>query len=696
MRRRRGLVLATVILGLVWGSAPPARAFQGPVAGLTTGYGGYQLDMDVRWPEPDQTPPAAGWPVLFLGHGAGGNKTSLATSAGNFADDGYVTLTWTNRAVSTDTIPSIFAADLLAIKAWLLDDFQPQHGVPLNPDLFGITGSSLGGYTSWSAALKTDAFAVIAPQNWGFHFFRHGMVRQGSIERITGGPFASVLPTPYDAAGLQAAVDAVFDSAFSAFPAVTIPVMTQVAFLDARTGATYALEDYLALTGGGPRFVYVGTGGHGTPDTDGSFRSDLRNRWLAHYLKGEDNGIEHEPPVQVALLGTNEHLTYAAWPPPDQDTATLHLRDDGRLLAAPPIGDEPADTLVNDPGSSTWASFAPNFALNAIRNALPATTLAYRSAPLGEEVLLLGQPSVRLQVAGTGSHYQVDVHLYDVADGSDPLLLAYGTATLDATPADVTIPLSLTGRRLAAGHRVELELANRDDQDIDYTDGFTPNGGQMRYIPFFEYSTTDVFHDVARVSSLTLPLIAHDVLPVAGVVCAPAPRAGCRLPALAGKSALVVKDGTPDKKDVLTWHWSKGSATTFADLGDPLGADGWVFCLYDGSGTLALEARAPAGGLCDGKACWKQLGSSQAPKGFKYADRSLASDGLSTVQVVAGDALKAKAVVKGKGEHLGDSGHFPALPLSLPVTAQLQTTDTCFEADYATAQVNDAGQLKAK
>jgi hypothetical protein len=62
------------------------------------------------------------------------------------------------------------------------------------------------------------------------------------------------------------------------------------------------------------------------------------------------------------------------------------------------------------------------------------------------------------------------------------------------------------------------------------------------------------------------------------------------------------------------------------------------------------------------------------------------------MQVKAGVTPRAKATVKGKGPNLGA----PTLPLALPVVAQLQSTSTCWEVTYASAQVNGPTVFKAK
>ena len=674
-----------------------AQAFQGPYASLVAGPGGFQLDLDIRWP--DGPPPAGGWPAVFFAHGSGGDKNSFASLAETYADDGYVALTWTGRLVTSQPTPTILAGDVVALKNWVVNDFQNESGftVPTDPARFGLNGASLGGYTSWSGGLMSNAFATIVPFNWAFHFFQNGLTLNGSIDRRTAGPLAAQLPDDYDAAGLQTLADAVFGSALGAFPNVTIPVMSQVAFLDARTGSTYAMQDYLALTSA-PRFLYLGSGGHGTPNNDGTFRSQLRERWFAHYLKGEANGIDTEPPIQLALVGTNERMNFTSWPPADTRTATVWLRDGDALAPTPPLGVETPDTIVNDPVDGYgWDQAAPTFPPNQMRNNLPKSLVIWETPPLTDEVLMIGQPHVRLEVAGTGSRFQVNVHLYDVVDGDEPLLLAWTTATVPMVTTLIDVDMSLTARRVPAGHRLRLEVTNRMDEDLDYENGSDPESDIIRYIPFFELSTTQVFHDAARPSSLTVPLIGADDVPLPGVTCDPAPRAGCRLPGEAGKSPLTVKNLTPDTKDQVKWKWSKGVATTFAELANPLDGAGYVFCLYDGTaGTLLLQSRSPAGGVCATKPCWKQLGSPTNPKGYKYTDKDLTPDGLKKVQVQAGEPLKAKAVVSGKGENLAAGGLFPTLPLPTPLTAQLQTTNGCFEVTYPTALVNDGLVFKAK
>jgi cysteine-rich repeat protein len=97
---------------------------------------------------------------------------------------------------------------------------------------------------------------------------------------------------------------------------------------------------------------------------------------------------------------------------------------------------------------------------------------------------------------------------------------------------------------------------------------------------------------------------------------------------------------------------------------------------------LLARVDAPAGGTCDGKACWRSTGRA-APTGFKYVDPDLTPNGGQKVVLKAGVAGKAKAIVKGKGVSLA----LPSLPLALPALAQLEGGGHCYEAYFTTTGV---------
>jgi cysteine-rich repeat protein len=178
-------------------------------------------------------------------------------------------------------------------------------------------------------------------------------------------------------------------------------------------------------------------------------------------------------------------------------------------------------------------------------------------------------------------------------------------------------------------------------------------------------------------------------------VCAgtAAPAPTCRA-ALAG--SVVVKRGTTSSRDLLTWKWAKGDATTLADFGDPVGgATDYTLCLYDataGTPSLRLRAEIPGGGTCHRKPCWKSSGTSV----LHYADRELTPSGVLGALLKAGAQGLASLRVKAKGTNLAP----PSLPFAQDpaVTVQLRSSDgRCWGSAFtAPASRNDAVQFKDK
>jgi hypothetical protein len=162
--------------------------------------------------------------------------------------------------------------------------------------------------------------------------------------------------------------------------------------------------------------------------------------------------------------------------------------------------------------------------------------------------------------------------------------------------------------------------------------------------------------------------------------CPPAPVPGCRV---AAKSSLQMK-AEPGRERIV-WRWNQGAPVDLNDLGDPvLGTTVYDLCVYDGDG-LVLSAHVPA------QAGWKGIAS-----GYRYTDRTLASDGIQSVVLKAGFAGRTRASVKGRGVGLPIQA-FPAGGLALPVTVQLgNDLAECWESDYPSATTNDQELFKAK
>ena len=147
---------------------------------------------------------------------------------------------------------------------------------------------------------------------------------------------------------------------------------------------------------------------------------------------------------------------------------------------------------------------------------------------------------------------------------------------------------------------------------------------------------------------------------VAGVTagCPTTPNPACREDAL---QVVVARDlEAPSDPNLsgprakLRFRWvrggSQGSPVSQLDFGNPTTGDDVYLCGYQ-DGVLTSSLRAPGGG-----AAWKTLGS----RGYRYADKTLAQDGLQRLVLLGGPAGRARIVVAAKGSALP----LPAFPFS--------------------------------
>jgi len=171
-------------------------------------------------------------------------------------------------------------------------------------------------------------------------------------------------------------------------------------------------------------------------------------------------------------------------------------------------------------------------------------------------------------------------------------------------------------------------------------------------------------------------------------VCAATPLPGCKTPVVPGKASLTVRNKPGTLKDQVSFKWLSGAHTDTVEFGNPTTTTNYALCIYDdnaGVPSLAVSARAPAGGLCArGRPCWSDLNG----KGFKYTDSLLTPDGVQKVMLRAGLDTKAKVQVTVKGPYV-------TLPLQAggqvfhqnpSVVVQLVNdapTPRCWEARYS-------------
>ncbi len=150
----------------------------------------------------------------------------------------------------------------------------------------------------------------------------------------------------------------------------------------------HAIRWWEALQGRVPLKMWLHKGGHGHPS-----RPDTSQKtwaWFDRYVKGVQNGIEDEAPVEVESP-TGTWTSQQAWPSELTSSGRFYLNA-GALLSETPAAD--ASKRIVDSGKTTRLD-----AMLANPTQDTVARLAFVTAPLGSARLLSGTPHVTLALA---------------------------------------------------------------------------------------------------------------------------------------------------------------------------------------------------------------------------------------------------------------------------------------------------------
>jgi predicted acyl esterase len=262
---------------------------------------------------------------------------------------------------------------------------------------------------------------------------------------------------------------------------ITIPSFLIGGLLD---GYRDNVTDML-MQSSGPVKAIVGPWNHTFPDdaVPGP-QIEWRNqavRWFDHWLKGRDTGVERDPRLVIYMRHWHppdpslesipgEWRQEDVWPPKEAQLSTLFLQPDHSLsknTAAP-------DThqLKYVPSVGVEAGFWWGELLSDVRP-VDAFSLVYDSAPLNEDLAIMGRPQVLLQAAASAPQANWFARLCDVApDGSVTQITGAGIngAQRDSMSQPsalepgkfykLTLDMHLTSWVFPRGHRIRLAISN--------------------------------------------------------------------------------------------------------------------------------------------------------------------------------------------------------------------------------------------
>ena len=369
--------------------------------------------IDVTYIVPSIPKPPAGFPCIFKVHGLGGSKS--VNTAVSLARKGYVGVVYSVRGQgNSEGLRTLNGArekqDLREILEFI------KMNAPVDSGRVGINGASQGGQHSWWAAMEHMGFKTAVPENavpGGITTSNVFPTRLLATFRNSRVRFSAEWDTLYTAVRIDDVEKArsFFENSDEKITSIDIPILFQMAWWDQLFDVTRGIQVFERVPG--TKYLYLGTGGHGSPvsQREAQFRSNRVNRWFDYWLKGEQNGIDTEDPVVLAITDNWQHFTAKTWPLPQVRKTTLWFTPDGKLSLYPirtidsmrfgqrlsrPYGFDDAD--ADHWGPKAVAVFA--------QDTLVFSTVVVHNATW------TGVPEVVVTARSDGNPYQIVVQLY--------------------------------------------------------------------------------------------------------------------------------------------------------------------------------------------------------------------------------------------------------------------------------------------
>jgi predicted acyl esterase len=492
-----GAVSAALIAGTALGLAPTAQAASAGVRFVDiTGDGGTVLKANVVTPAGADG--SRRYPLLVMPTSWGLPQVEYLAQAQKLADSGYVVLTYNVRGfwqsggeIEVAGPPDV--ADASKVIDWALAN------TPADAQKVGMAGVSYGaGISLLAAAHDKRIKAVSAMSGWadlidsiysGRTQHSQATALLGVAGTITGRPSAELQQTLKDffASNLSKEQEMIAWGKKRS-PETYVDQLNKngaAVFMANGWGDTifppnqYA-KFYEELTG--PKRLEFRPGDHATAEITGLFGlpNDVwtdTGRWFDHYLRGVDNGIDREQPVQLKPRTTGAYEGYPDWKSVGATrkkialagTTTIHTNvdsgADGGIIFLSSILDQIAQVppMASIPLlPRRWAAVWQSEKYASVQQVRGTTTLHTTLTPTKESGTLVA-------------------YLYDVGPLGLGKLVSNAPYTFHeqtpGKPFGVDLELYSTAYDVPAGHRLALVVDTVDPLYIEHN----PSGAQLTF-----------------------------------------------------------------------------------------------------------------------------------------------------------------------------------------------------------------------
>ena len=195
-------------------------------------------------------------------------------------------------------------------------------------------------------------------------------------------------------------------------------------------------------------------------------------RWMDHYLRSMENGVEKEAPVRYFLMGSNQWEESSDWPPAAKPVS-YYLSQPARLMPAP--GNDATSSFVSDPDHPVVNPYSTSGAHDYQQLAKRTDVLVFDSAPLERDLEVTGTVGVDIYVSCDCRDFDLWARLLDVSpDGTALNLMGPGLDVQRASYREIKkgrqllvpgqiyqlhLDSLITSNVFLKGHRVRVQIS---------------------------------------------------------------------------------------------------------------------------------------------------------------------------------------------------------------------------------------------
>lgn len=499
-------------------------------------------------------PPGAGpWPAVFEQRYASLEGKSTQDAAARLAREGFVVVLVNFRGAQ------LSGGKWVGYRALQWGELQDGYDVcewiavqPWCTGKVGTFGSSQGGYAQNYLAVTQPPHLVCQQMtDTGLSLYHEGYRIGGTTRPQRFASMGEVCRDPKDNLELLAEWDAHpdYDAYWQAedctrhFGKMNVPCFTIGSWYDFMNQGSIASFQGRQTLGGpnsrGAQQLVIGPWLHGRlnkgnkvgdlvyPEHAAWPEHEHLVRWFNHYLKGEENGIERDPPVRYYVMGAvgepgapgNVWRAAEDFPPPARSTPYF-LHSQGVLSLAAPDVESSTTSYLSDPAHPMEI---PGRGFPGAKDARAfeqqAEVRTFTTEPLNAPVEWTGRVLAELHTSSTARDTDFIVRISDVyPDGRSILIIDYPLRAryregfdrqVFLTPGKtetLTFPVGWISQVFNTGHRIRVTIASTGAPFYEPN----PQTGEQSTLavpPVSIAATNTIHHERAQASRIIAPVM---------------------------------------------------------------------------------------------------------------------------------------------------------------------------------------------